>query len=245
MSTVLHVLKSSVRPLLEFIYPPTCFICESLMETGRSRVCADCWSTMEPVTDEDPLLREMTGRLTGNPSSSIQGLIPLFHFEKGGILQEVIHQLKYSGMTILGVELGRRLGERIQSQTPGFQIDGIIPVPLHPTKLRERGYNQSEYIARGIREIIPIPIYSSLLRRHKYTVSQTHLTAAERKENVGEAFALNNRYLLHVEGKRFLLVDDVITTGATTEACAQTMRSAGALELIACSIALAEHSSQS
>jgi len=241
MATVLQTLKSSVRPLVEFVYPPTCFICEALMAGTESRVCDSCWAAIKPLTDKDPLFLEMSNRLTGSPGADIEQLIPLYHFEKDGTIQAIVHQLKYDGMTSLGIELGRRLGEKVLDGSAGNSFDGIVPVPLHSTKLRERGYNQSEYIARGIRHVMRIPIYSSLLRRQKYTLSQTHLTASERKENVTDAFTLNKRYLLRIEGKKFLIVDDVITTGATTESCARALKSGGASKLVACSVALAEH----
>ncbi|MBM2840357.1 MAG: putative amidophosphoribosyltransferase [Bacteroidetes bacterium] len=225
-------------PLIEFIYPPTCFVCEALMDDHESRVCVSCWANIRDVGPDDPLHREMQRRLT--ESSQVSNLISLYHFEKDGTLQSIIHQLKYEGMTRLGVELGRKLGERIETELN--RVNGIVPVPLHPTKLRERGYNQSEYIAKGIREVIAVPVYASLLKRHKYTSSQTQLNAVERKENVGDAFSLNKRYLLDVEGKTFLVVDDVITTGATIEACAVALMNAHAQSVIACSVAIAEHS---
>ena len=231
--------KSLLRPFLEFVYPPTCFVCEALMERGESRVCPDCWSTIRRVGDTDSLYLEMQKRLV--QSESISGLVSLYHFEKEGTLQSIIHQLKYDGMTALGLELGRKLGERLLVERVGLSIDAIVPVPLHSTKLRERGYNQTEYIARGIRDATEIPVCISLLKRHKYTNSQTKLTASERKENVGDAFALNKRVMQKIDHKSFLVVDDVITTGSTIEACAGVLVANGAKCVIAGSVALAEH----
>jgi ComF family protein len=192
------------------------------------------------VKDDDQLYQEMHQRLTCSPTSPISNLTSLYHFEKEGTLQSIIHQLKYNGMTSLGVELGRKLGEKLQTQHLERSIDGMIPVPLHSAKLRERGYNQSEHIAKGIRQVMGIPLYSSLLLRHKYTSSQTQLSAVERKENVGDAFSVNKRDLLDLEGKTFLLVDDVITTGATIDACAKVLTQHGARRVVASSVALAE-----
>ena len=236
-------LYSVVRPLLEFIYPPTCFVCEALMDGGESRVCPSCWSSVKHLTNGDTLYREMLERLTGQPTSHISHLISLYHFERDGAIQSIIHQLKYDSITSLGVELGRKLGEKLRDEFDGVHVDGIIPVPLHPTKLRERGYNQSEYIARGIGQVTGLPVHASLLKRHKYTSSQTQLSAVERKENVGDAFTLHRRAKTDVEGKTFLIVDDVITTGATIEACAQALMESGAVSAFVGSVALAEHSS--
>lgn len=240
MSTILSTLKSTFQPILQFIYPPACFACGTLMEDGNSRVCETCWSGIRTVTPEDQLYKEMHSRLTQTPDAYISDLISLFHFEKEGTLQSIIHQLKYNGMTILGEELGRKLGERVMARR--VQLDGIVPVPLHSVKKRERGYNQSEFIASGIREVTGLPVYTSLLTRHKYTTSQTHLSAAERRENVGDAFTINKRYLLDVQDKTLLVVDDVITTGATVEACAEALMQNGAGTVLVGSVAIAEHS---
>jgi ComF family protein len=238
--TVPLSVRSLVQPLVEFIYPPTCFVCEAHMDSSDSRVCPSCWSTIRDVTTVDLLYREMQERLTG--SRHISQLISLYHFEKDATLQSIIHQLKYDGMTSLGVELGRKLGEKLRAELSNQSVAGVIPVPLHSTKLRERGYNQSEYIARGIREATDIPVYKSLLKRHKYTSSQTQLNAVERKENVGDAFNVDERSKISIERRTFLIVDDVITTGATIETCAEVLMRGGANKSIACSVALAEHS---
>jgi ComF family protein len=232
--------RSLVQPLVEFIYPPTCFICEAHMDSSDTRVCLACWSTIRDVTTVDLLYREMRERLTG--SRHIAQLISLYHFEKDATLQSIIHLLKYDGMTSLGVELGRRLGEKLRAELSNQPVAGIIPVPLHSTKLRERGYNQSEYIARGISEVTDIPVCKSFLKRHKYTSSQTQLTAVERKDNVGDAFSVDERSKISIERKTFLIVDDVITTGATIEACAEVLMDNGASAVVAASVAIADHS---
>ncbi len=241
MSASLTLLKSALRPITEFIYPPTCFVCEVLMENSESRMCSECWSSIKPVNDGDQLFREMHSRLTGEPASHISNLISLYHFEKEGTLQSIIHQLKYEGMTSLGVELGRMLGEKLRFESDVESIRGIIPVPLHPTKLRERGYNQSEYIAKGIRDATGISVYTSLVKRQKYTSSQTKLNITERKENVGDAFDVSEQSKTEIQGKTFLIVDDVITTGATIEACAAVLMKNGARSVVAGSVAIADH----
>lgn len=249
--TSLPFLNRTLRPLVEFIYPPMCFVCESLLAGSDSRVCPACWSTIEPVTVHDLPYQETRRRLSGGasphevnahpPGGEDVDLISLYYFEKEGTLQSIIHQLKYGGMWSLGVELGRKLGEELRGRMSVSSIDAMIPVPLHATKMRERGYNQSEYIARGIHQVTDIPVSSSLLRRHKYTSSQTQLTVAERMENVGDAFSLNKRGPADLEGKTFILVDDVITTGATIKACARVLMEGGGCSVLAVSVAIAEH----
>jgi ComF family protein len=242
MSSVLTRIKFALQPVVEFIYPPTCFICDALMVGGKSRVCSACWSSVKHLTNDDTLYREMLHRLTTGPSSHVSNLISLYHFEKEGTLQSIIHQLKYDGITSLGAELGRKLGEKLRDEFAGIHVDGVIPVPLHPTKLRERGYNQSEHIARGICRVTGVPVHADVLKRHKYTSSQTQLSAAERRENVGDAFTLPRKAQANVEGKTFLIVDDVITTGATIEACAAVLMENSARSVVAGAVAIADHS---
>jgi ComF family protein len=130
--------------------------------------------------------------------------------------------LKYEEVTSFGFELGVKLAEQVQS----FPVDLIIPVPLNRRKERERGYNQSDWIAKGISSVLAIPVKRDAVRRAKYTVTQTHLTAEERKENIAEAFAIADAAA--VNKKNVLVVDDIITTGSTIQEVARVLKAAGA-----------------
>jgi ComF family protein len=116
----------------------------------------------------------------------------------------------------------------------------IIPVPLHRTKQRERGYNQSEYVCTGIYEILNLEVIPNGLKRIRYTKTQTKLNREERKENVTNAFELNEKYLNKIQGKNIILVDDVITTGATILECGRILKANNCGKILTCSIALAE-----
>jgi ComF family protein len=170
---------------------------------------------------------------------SVDGLISTYSFHEEGRIQTLIHKLKYEGATSLGIELGRRVGPAVQSVLATSSVAGLVPVPLHPTKLRERGYNQSVYICKGISQVTGLRIYSLLLERVKPTQSQTQLNVEERRANVRDAFAASREYRELISGQTFILVDDVITTGATVAACAQVLKKNGASSVIACSVALA------
>ena len=100
----------------------------------------------------------------------------------------LVHSLKYNAMTLFGVELGKHIGVMLKENVDVHSVDGIIPIPLHQLKQRERGYNQSEFLCKGISAVIQRPVVSTLVKRSKNTVSQTHLTAEERKKNVGRRF---------------------------------------------------------
>jgi len=144
--------------------------------------------------------------------------------------------LKYQGFQSLGVELGRRIGEQMRDW--GVAGDILIPIPLHKIKFRERGYNQAEMIARGISEVTGIQLRVDIVGRRKHTQTQTQLNLDERTENMEEAFEIDHGEL--VENRVCLIVDDVITTGATISSCSAELLKAGATRVVAASAALAQ-----
>jgi ComF family protein len=234
----LHIVSSILEPILQFVYPPLCLACGETLEGHERLVCGSCWQSIETVHAEDDEYQRFLAKLTSD--GIISGLFSPFYFEKEGKLQTIIHGLKYQGYTSLGVKAGRKVGDRIESANDLPKADVLLPVPLHPLKKRERGYNQSELICQGIQEVTRIPVRADLLRRRKYTVSQTQLSFDERKENVGDAFEINEKRRDDISGKSFILVDDVITTGSTINACAQALATAGAKSVRVASIALAK-----
>jgi ComF family protein len=167
-------------------------------------------------------------------------LISAFVFEEQGAVQSIIHHLKYEGNRSLGTLLGNCLAQRFLQDCSPHGIAGVIPVPLHRTKERERGYNQSALIANAFAATTGIPARTDILVRRRFTVSQTTLARAERLENVRDAFIVRRERREAVSGNTFIIVDDVITTGATIRSCAQALASEGGKPAVACSVALAE-----
>ena len=154
-------------------------------------------------------------------------------------MQRLVHALKYSGMTVVGSALGARVAASLREEEwPGGSAL-IVPVPLHRAKLRERGFNQADWIAAGMARFLGVPVARRLLRRCRYTQTQTHLDVPARGANVAGAFRVVRTETI---GARVtvLLVDDVITTGATIGACAAALREAGAGRVYACAAALAK-----
>ena len=137
------------------------------------------------------------------------------------MVQGLIHELKYNGRKELGACLGRWYGHDLKSSDLFAGVDAVVPVPLHPRKMRKRGYNQSAWIAKGLAESLGIPCLEDALLRVKYTETQTRKSRYARWENVKDIFAVNPKNKL--VGKHVLLVDDIITTGATIEACSHTL----------------------
>lgn len=229
-------LGTLLTPFADFAFPPVCIGCDARCGDGRRKVCETCLSSIAAVDVTDLVYRRARARLAGG--GVIADLIVPWYFEKHGPLQILIHQLKYGGMTSVGVELGERLAETVLQHTASG-ADAIVPVPLHRAKLRERGYNQSACISRGISSVTGQKVLKGALVRNRFTASQTTLGVPQRRANMPGAFSVPPGRRPDVGGKCLLLVDDVITTGATLHACAVALRKAGARRIIACALALA------
>jgi ComF family protein len=171
-------------------------------------------------------------------NGNIDHLVSCFIFENEGPFQHIAHALKYKEFRSLGIELGERMGTLIKDWN--IEADIIIPVPLHRIKHRERGYNQSEFIAQGIASVIGKPIVNDVIHRTRYTQTQTKLNHEQRQENLKDAFKTHPDATKKLKEKKCLLVDDIITTGATTNECAKELLKAGAATIIAASAAIAK-----
>ncbi|MBI9035628.1 MAG: ComF family protein [Bacteroidales bacterium] len=208
-----------LKDLIYLLYPDVCSCCGNSLVNQEDHICTNCLIHLPKTNfhkyEDNPLNRIFYGR------------VPLFsaasylHYSKKGRVQRLIHQFKYKGERELGQILGRYYGREL-IESPLFNTcSGIIPVPLHENKLRKRGFNQSELIARGLSESMNIPVISDNLFRQSYTPTQTRKSKFERWKNVEETFVLKNPDAL--TNQHLLLVDDVITTGATIEACASSL----------------------
>lgn len=213
------LITTTANDLLSLLYPRVCICCDTLLMTQESEICFDCIVDL-PRTNfhnerNNPIEKLFWGRV------NIERATSFIQFQKGGIFQKMVHTIKYNDNYNAGVVMGRIFASEIYSSNFFDGIDIIVPVPLHPKKERKRGYNQSHAIAEGMSQIIKIPIDNSSLCRKTYTDSQTHKSRWDRWINVESRFALSEKQ--NFEGKHILLVDDVITTGATIEACASVI----------------------
>lgn len=160
-----------------------------------------------------------------------------FFFRKGSRYRKLLHMLKYQGRDDIGIFLGRQFGLELKNSDLFKPITAIVPVPLHPKRLKERGYNQAEVIAVGLSEAMGVPVVADVLLRNVYTQTQTKKTRMERMQNIAGAFTVSNTE--KIEHGHVLLVDDVITTGATLETCAQTLLDSVDVKISICSLAYA------
>ncbi len=229
-------MKTFFRGLLDLIYPELCVHCSRVLVTSEHVLCLPC-SLQLPVTNfhlepENEMIKALWGRI------DIQYASSFLFFKKGGITQTLLHQLKYKSRKDIGRVLGHLYGTQIRKEDFIKCIDYILPVPLHKSKLRARGYNQSEEFGRGLSEALGIPL-SKALQRKVMTPTQTNRKRFERWVNVSNKFVLENPECF--EGKTVILVDDVFTTGATVEACYHALQEAKKLKVGVITLAIAVH----
>lgn len=210
-----------INSILELFYPSICAACGTSLFRWEHLVCTRCRNFLPHTgyerNEENPLAQLFYGRVR------LKAVTSCYFFAKEGKVQHLIHELKYKGNRDAGVFLGQELGKTIKD-APLFQdIDYLIPVPLHPKREKKRGYNQSMVIAHGVSEVTDIQIGADFLIRSVNTATQTHKSKEERWQNVKDIFEL--RHAERLEGKYVLLIDDVLTTGATLEACAHLLSS--------------------
>ena len=207
-------------PFLHLFISNSCYACERPLLEQEKYVCFSCLGQI-PETDflELPKQNELYYRLGGKVP--IEDAFSLFYFDKKGKLQSLIEQLKYKSSPQVGRFLGAYCGNKIKDSEFIKDVDALIPVPLHNRKRIIRGYNQAEEIAKGLGEILEIPVLRKHLFRTRFTLSQTRKKGSDRWENVANAFVSKGNL-----PKSILLIDDVVTTGATLEACIRSLHQA-------------------
>lgn len=232
------ILKRYLADFFNLLFPDLCAACGQQLFHGEKQICTTCLYDL-PYTDfhlypDNPVARLFWGRI------NCHSAMAMLYFRKTSKVQQLIHQLKYRSQPELGVRLGEILGEKLLE---GFTAadalpDLIIPVPLHPAKKRSRGYNQSQKIAEGISAVTHIPVGTTQLIRKRSTATQTKKNRYKRFENMKAVFSVPDQAAL--AGKHGLLVDDVITTGATLEACGQVLLDQGLQQLSIAALAFTE-----
>ncbi|MCI0557367.1 MAG: hypothetical protein MN733_02650 [Nitrososphaera sp.] len=228
--------RTILNPILDFLFPRACLNCQVLLADGKQYVCESCWNSIQRLHFQHPLYQDTRGKLLD--AGQVDNLVSCFVFTTDGAFQALAHEMKYGQFQKLGIWLGTQLGEELNRQ--GIAADYLIPVPLHRRKFRERGYNQAELIARGVSEVTGIPARADFVHRNRFTETQTKLNIDERKRNMQEAFEVVSGSTVMFKGKHCIIIDDVITTGATITSCAGELKLAGAASIIAASLALAE-----
>jgi len=215
----LNILKEYWSDFVALFYPKTCRACGTVLSKNEQWVCTNCYLDI-PKSDywndtKNPVNQLFWGK------TKIEFASAFLIFSKGSRYRKLIHSLKYKDDQESGIELGRLYGKELYKQSKYPKIDAIIPVPLHPKKQKKRGYNQSDCIAEGLSLSLNVPYVTDVLIRTVNTQTQTKKHKDERWENVKGVFDVKNPNT--IRGKQVLLVDDVITTGATIEHCALSL----------------------
>ncbi|MEO9965843.1 MAG: ComF family protein [Reichenbachiella sp.] len=217
------MLKKYWNDFISLIYPDICYNCEVALVPGEEKICLRCYRDF-PLSEHH---LSATNRLLeiSTQVSKVRGAFCYMKFNKHGIAQKLLHELKYNGNTSLGICLGQWFGKYIYTELASAEIDYIIPLPLHKKKQRLRGFNQSEVIAQGMSEATGIKVLSGCLIRERNVSTQTKKGRVERWQNTDDIYAIKDADIL--KGKNIFLVDDVITTGATVGSALELLCTTG------------------
>lgn len=223
------------KSLINLFFPKVCYACASFLSDNEDSICISCRHEL-PVTNfhfnnDDIIAKTLRGRV------KIANGTALFRYEKKGKVQQLIHNLKYKGHEHIGVILGDWLGGELQTLTAYKTIDAVVPVPMHHKKLKSRGYNQVTKFGQHIARALGAAFIDDALVKITNTLSQTQKTRISRWNKEDELFALKN--ISKIEGKHILLVDDIITTGATLEACCLVLNQAKNIKISIATMAIA------
>lgn len=226
-----HIHKDITR----FFYPHSCPGCGAELYQPLQMICVRCIKQLPQTgfekTGDNYTARLFTGRL------QLQKAASFLFFGKDGLTQKLIHRLKYRGDTAMGQYLGHMMGNRLAEAGWFSDIEVLIPLPLNRKKLQSRGYNQSTLICEGIQSATGIAVEEVAIMRTIFTETQTHKSRLQRWANVSHVFDLLDTQHLH--NRHALLVDDVITTGATMDACGQVLLKVPGIKLSVLSLAVA------
>lgn len=206
-----------IQELNRIIFDPSCYACDRLLTIQERHICLYCLSQIEEThfhlkAVENELYHRFAGKFP------LAGATSLYFYDKAGRFQTIMQALKYQESPQIGSFLGAYMGVRLMESPFLDGVDMILPVPLHWTKLAKRGYNQAEMIAKGLAKVTGIPANREILFRRRKTQTQARKTGAARWQNVAHAFGVRGEL-----PKGILLVDDVVTTGSTLEACARAL----------------------
>ena len=207
-----------ISDLIDLIFPRHCAVCGEILSRQEQDICLNCLYTLPKIEAHRKI--EIEQAFWGKVE--IERATSFMYYRKGSPYNELMHKLKYHNAPEVGIHLAEMAAQELMDNGFFNGITRIVPLPLSKKKLRKRGYNQSEYIAKGLSRITGIPIDTKLMIRDIPNETQTHKSRDERWENVKDIFSVTTPYTL--ENEHILLVDDILTTGATLCSCASTLK---------------------
>ncbi|MBL7723192.1 MAG: ComF family protein [Chitinophagaceae bacterium] len=220
--------------ILHLLFPHICTGCGSDILHEESVLCMKCIDAMPETNFElhpnNPVEKTFWGRLP------LTGATAQFYFTKESLMQHLMHQFKYKGNKELGMQLGKIMGEQLK-KSGRFEVDALVPLPLFPAKEKRRGYNQATILCEGMAEAMKIPVLNKIISRPQHTETQTKKGRIERWKNMEGKFILSDADA--IKNMHLLLVDDVVTTGATLEACGNELLKAENVRLSLATLCIA------
>lgn len=233
--TFVSTLKTSVQRLNNLFFPRLCEVCESALVEGEDVLCTACNIDLPRTGFHLQADNRMERLFWGQ--CELERSTAWFFYHKGSPFLRPIHRFKYNGRKDVAFQLGRLCATELMADDFFAGIDLLIPIPLHPSRQRKRGYNQSMYIAQGVSQATGIPLSTDVLVRIRDGESQTEKPAYERRSDMQGSFAL--KQATPIVGKHLLLIDDVLTTGATAMACIQTLKETEGVRISVLTLCLA------
>jgi|WetSurMetagenome_2_1015567.scaffolds.fasta_scaffold156099_2 ComF family protein len=235
MYKLVTITRELADDLIGLFFPNLCLGCGQTLIRGEETICNICHfhfpKTYFHNDPENIVRRAFWGRV------DLEAAAAYLYFQKGSTVQHLLHQLKYKGRQEIGIRIGKWYGLELREAEAFRDVEMIIPVPLHPGKLRRRGYNQSQLFAEGLAATMKIECMPGCLYRKVDSKTQTRKSRYDRWENVEDIFAV--RHPEKITGRQIMLVDDVITTGATLESCARALLDVPGVKICLATIAYA------
>ena len=224
--------------LLDLISPRLCVVCGDRLAVSEETLCSKCYLHLPRTNFNRNLYENVMAKLFWG-QIAIEKATALFFYEPHAETANILYELKYKNHPEIGVVMGRMMAKELMSSGLFDDIDAIVPMPLAKKRERERGYNQSLELAKGVSEVTGLSIANQIVRRTKFMGSQTQRGRWERNENVENVFELINDN--DICGKHLLLIDDVVTTGATIVACAKEMQKASHVKISVLALGFAKN----
>jgi ComF family protein len=213
--------------LLDLISPRLCVVCGNRLAVTEETLCSKCYLHLPRTDFANDLYENMMAKLFWG-QIKLEKATALFYYEPHAETAQILYELKYKNHPEIGVVMGRMMAKELMKSGLFEDIDALVPVPLAKKRERERGYNQSLELAKGVSEVTGLPIANLVIRRTKFVGSQTKRGRWERNENVEHVFELVDD---NISDQHLLLIDDVVTTGATVIACAKEMQKASNVKI--------------
>lgn len=235
LNKVAYIMKETLNGLVDLTWPKLCLLCGNPLINGEKHLCINCLYNLPQTNMEDLTNNHSTERLSGR--FTFEKAYATYKYEKDSKIQKLLEWIKYRGEKELAIYLGQLCTQKMLELGLFEHIDYMIPVPLHSKKLHKRGYNQSEMLAKGLNHSLNIPILTDTLIRIKNQQSQTSKNLWDRWKNTQTSFQLSKTN--QIEGKHLLLIDDVLTSGSTLEACAKVLLSVPNVKISIYTLAIA------